>query len=549
MKIFATALLFALLCISYLPTHAQFKLVAEGPKFEEPEEGFAKILQLKNGNTFYIHITAKDGINVRVYDASHKEKAVKTISPAYESLIIENRDAVRGIFEMNNDVLVFMYKEDKEDKLPRLHRLNFDGTSGNLKKQDIIAVGKYTWRNRPMLGSYTYFYVRKDPDSDNYALAMFDELTEDNTKRLEIVHYNSANSEISRKFCFLPNENEAKSFFNDMVVLGNEKICVLLKYTQKGAKRGTWINKEMMVIIEKGKAAVEFVKLDNPDDINSYYCTAKYNASTKKILYISAVTSSAIIKDGYDIKLYMIDPITKKAELVPEVGHSEKLNTTYKETLDQKENYQGMPQNILINEDGSFTILYEEMTDIGTQNGVSGTELGTIAVSEHDMNGKFVSDYLIPMAHWIPDYKQNPFPFYISKREMVPQLLSKNIQYKSFVFFKGIKKAYILFNDTYRNNDIINAKKEGRFGTETKSKIVRVMAITGNCSAFMFKLDGSDILPKRNYLFEEKKGAQSALALLTISDYNKKNNTYATLMLDKSNTKSKMVSVVWQQAD
>ena len=112
MKTVTAVLLVVLLFMGYLPTNAQFKLIAEGPKFEEPEDGFAKILQLKNGNTFYIHITAKDGINVRVYDASHKEKAVKTISPAYESLIIDNRDAVRGIFEMNNDVLVFIYKED-----------------------------------------------------------------------------------------------------------------------------------------------------------------------------------------------------------------------------------------------------------------------------------------------------------------------------------------------------------------------------------------------------------------------------------------------------
>ena len=117
MKTITTALLLALLCTGFLPSHAQFKQIAEGPKFDEPEEGFAKILQLKNGNTFYIHITPNDGIKVRVYDVDHKEKAVKTSSPAYEDLVIDNRDDVRGIFEINNDVLVFINKEDKEDKL------------------------------------------------------------------------------------------------------------------------------------------------------------------------------------------------------------------------------------------------------------------------------------------------------------------------------------------------------------------------------------------------------------------------------------------------
>ena len=122
-----------------------------------------------------------------------------------------------------------------------------------------------------MLGFYTYFYVRKDPDSDNYALAMFDESAEDNTKRLEIVHYSSANSEINRNFCFMPNDIEGKFFYGDMLVLGNEKVCVLLKYRQKGLQKGSWTNKEMMAIIEKGKAPLEFIELDYADNFDFYF--------------------------------------------------------------------------------------------------------------------------------------------------------------------------------------------------------------------------------------------------------------------------------------
>ncbi|MBK8494333.1 MAG: hypothetical protein IPL50_04415 [Chitinophagaceae bacterium] len=62
------------LLISNLPVYAQFKQIAEGPKFEEPDKGHLRIIQLKNGNTIYFHLTPKDGVNLRLYDVSHKEK-------------------------------------------------------------------------------------------------------------------------------------------------------------------------------------------------------------------------------------------------------------------------------------------------------------------------------------------------------------------------------------------------------------------------------------------------------------------------------------------
>jgi hypothetical protein len=539
MKIITTAFLLSLLCIVYLPIHAQFKIIAEGPKFEEPEEGFAKILQLKNGNTFYIHITPKDGINVRVYDANHKEKAVKTISPAYESL--DKKDEVRAIFEMNNDVVLFVNRDDDGDKLPRLHRLIFDGITGSLKKQQIIGTGKYTWRDRPFTTDpIIFFNIRKDPNSDNYAVANYDETEKDNTKRIELVQYGSDHNEINRKFCVLPDE-KGVPYFEDMVVLGKEKLAVMIDFYTKGSGKEKAQHKSMMAISEKGKP-IYFVEISGSDYGR---WMIKYNTVSKKILcFLIAAQRSTINKVEYGTLLFQTDPVTKLVEPLPDLTHSENLHKGFKDIIEEKNTYQGLPQNIVVNDDGSFTILNEEMTIITSSNG-NGTNLGTLAISTYDMNGKLRSDYLIPKLHWIQSFNQLQ-PFYLSERELTAQVLLKGNQYKSFVFINGAKNNYVLFNDTERNNDIVNAKKGARFGSDTRSKLVRVMGITGDCDAFMYKLTGDDALPNREYLFGEM-GKGHALALLTISDYNKKNNTYATLMLDKSNTKSKMVNVVWQE--
>ena len=39
-------------------TQAQFKAIAQGPVFEEPENGFSKVLQMKDGSTLFFHGTA-----------------------------------------------------------------------------------------------------------------------------------------------------------------------------------------------------------------------------------------------------------------------------------------------------------------------------------------------------------------------------------------------------------------------------------------------------------------------------------------------------------
>jgi hypothetical protein len=559
MKTITTALLLALLCIAYLPVHAQFKQIAEGPKFEEPEEGFAKILQLKNGNTFYMHVTLTEGINVRIYDASHKEKVVTTFLPSYQEL--EENDAVEGVFEINDKVIVFVNKY--ENKLLTLYRLIIDGNTGKLSQDKIIAVSKnpakYGKLRKPR--QTDFFNIRKDPNSDNYAIAVYDESEGDRTKILEIIHYSGDHTELTRKFCHLP--ISATCNFLDMVVLGPEKICVFLAFTQQYE-----IKYHIMAVIEKGTTAINYTELTIPDQLIEVYKAAKknllvpetllfgmakYNPETQKIIFAEDGLVNYDRGEWYYLSaikhiplLYMIDPVTKEVQSFQQLAQSEKLHTEFKELLDEKKKYNGRPQDIIINDDGGFTILYEEQL-FGWDKSGNRTELESIVVSRYDRNGKNISEYLVPKAQAVLTTKL--VPFYISKRAQSAQLLFRGNQYKSFAYVDGIKSKYILFNDTEKNNDIKNARKKGNLYTGlSRAKLVMIIGVTIDCNAFMYKLTGDDLFPEREYLFAEKEKSR-ALALLTVSDYNKKNNTYVTLMLDKSNMKNKMVNIVWQEPD
>ena len=73
-----------LLLLSFVLSDAQFKEIAAGPAFEEPTNGAAKLLLMKNGNTVFLRVGFKnDGVDVRMYDQQHKEilfTSFKTIS-------------------------------------------------------------------------------------------------------------------------------------------------------------------------------------------------------------------------------------------------------------------------------------------------------------------------------------------------------------------------------------------------------------------------------------------------------------------------------------
>lgn len=97
---FVCALVFMHTCI-----FAQFKIIAESKEFDEPEAGFIRILQMKDGRTVFFHFTVKDGINMRFYDAAHKEKQSRSIQASFKNL---KKAKVNGIFEINEDVIVFV---------------------------------------------------------------------------------------------------------------------------------------------------------------------------------------------------------------------------------------------------------------------------------------------------------------------------------------------------------------------------------------------------------------------------------------------------------
>src|SRR5947209_3478888 len=82
---------------------SQFKHLSESAPFEEPETGFAKVLQMKNGNTIYLHINIKEGIDIKIFDSLHRSKVSKMIEPKYNR---SKNKSIESVFEIAGNVVL-----------------------------------------------------------------------------------------------------------------------------------------------------------------------------------------------------------------------------------------------------------------------------------------------------------------------------------------------------------------------------------------------------------------------------------------------------------
>lgn len=532
----------ALLLFTQAITHAQFKVIAEGPVFDEPESGFARILQLKNGSTLFVHIAVKDGIDVKIYDAKHKQQVMKHITPEYGKLKMGSID---GIFEVNGDAVLLISEIDS--KTPVLYRVIIDGKTGSKKKEEKIAeLKKYNMGSgyAMMFGGVPMpdFYVRKDPNSDNYAVAMLNSFESDRNKRIEVVLYGADNNEISRSYYASPDNKYKYMEYIDMAVLGSEKVCVLASAYNTRASGGKE-SELVLSTLEKGKTSMTLDELSFSKDLKITNGITRYNPLTKKVVLL-AVVKGPDRKSDRICYMLSVDPATRKADKAKQL-FPQKASDKSVELFGRKSTFKGLPQNLFINNDGSFSVVFEELelvyppntsmmagaTGVHTSVRLASTELGNMAVSTYDMNGKETSCYFVPKSHYL--FYTGLSPLYHSDREGSAQQLNDGNQFKSFAYLNGKDKMYILFNDVEENAERV-----------LKGKITTIRGL-GECDGYYYTLSGGDVMPARNFVFgKEERRKDHNMGLFAISDYDRENNVYVTLKLEKEG-RDKGVKLVW----
>jgi hypothetical protein len=511
--------------------HAQFKQLAEGPVFKEPTTGFAKILQMKNGNTVFVHMSEDDAIAVRVYNPAREE--VNALNSPFTKIRNIEKSAIEGVFEINGNIVIFVSKI--ESRTPTLYRVLIDGATGSLKEEIKIA----QLNRMALFAGYALafggvpmpdFYIRKDPNSDTYAIAMFNSFESDRSKRIEIVVYGADNQELRRAYYASPEEKYKYLVYLDMALISPDMVSVLA-YGYNTNHSGGKASELILANLEKGATSVNFTELNFSKDLFVPSGLVRYNPVMKCLVLVANTQTAETRKSRYYVPyLALVDPFEKKLLGADPMHPSDNLIHRYKDPFD------GSPQNLFVNDDGTFTVVMEQLavTIMSSQYSTTyRTDFGNIAVENYDKTGRLVSDYLIPKSQRASNLALGSF--YLSRREGTAQLLFEGHQFKSFAYINGKSKGYILFNDTERNNE-----------HQQDGDLVTVSGVSST-DGFFYQLTGTDVIPKRELVFgQPEKKRDHNLGLFSISDYDQKNNVYAVLKLENESGK-KGVKVVWLQ--
>lgn len=511
----------AILCLLawlVVPAHAQFTTVAESPAFREPEDGSARILQLKNGNTLFLHYTSRSGLAIQLFDSAHRR--VDTLPPAADLASFKG-GYLDAAFETGGNAALFI--SDRELKHPRMRRLTISGITGQLQEDSVIAEPDKINLRKKKVSTASDFLVIKDPWSESYAVWMYFNTDEEADGGYQIVHYGAGHREISRAR-FKNFDHDQPFQYWDMAVIGEEQLCILgmEEYKTPELKDSTVLK---LATLDKGKIFFTFHDLKFPKGVNTVGGFIKYNPYTDQLLLMQAIKEGDKKSPKTSTYLATVKLHSMNVSYSREI-YLDKVNRKSIEVFGPKEEYAGVPQNIFIKEDGSYAIVFEEldnhvrmMNNIPT---VISTVLANVAVVDFNAEGKEVNSWMVPKRQVNQGVIMKPF--YLKNRENVQEKLNWEDQYKFFTYIPG----YILINDLDEKHKQLERGKQA------------VVRDVSNCYGYFYELRGEETIPERDLVFSPE---ERQVAIFSISDYDAGKRRLVTLKRTQENRKG--VKLVW----
>jgi len=532
-----------LLAAMLLCTHA---LIAQAPKieksaaFDEPSDGWNKVLLLKNGNTFYFHFTKKEGIELTVYNPARKVIATKEITSDLWDVRKLRTSSILGLYEINGEPVLFLMQMDQKE--PVVYRLRFNATRGNIvKEEEVDRLPRVNvWAAAAGLLNEGVV-VEKDPNSNYYAIIDFVWHKNEDDKTIKVVHYNGSHKPVNVGYYDSPDPDFRELNLIGAIVDSDRRVflCTYGASNRKGEDGHVYISKLTM-----GDSVFKTKTLDFTEDFRNTKSVFYYDYAANRLDLLTQTVASEHTsffgggtKRTYLSFLSFIDPETFLLKGVKPIQG--KMITDYAQnTLKIDDDYHGLPQQMVINKDNTISILSEEMSykvvrDSRGRTVRTLTNLGNIGISELNADGTEKKGYMISKLQTANGIWPS---LYISDRSKGRWYYKgRPTDFDSYVSFDYINtdnNRYILFNDSPRNFD----KDED----ETSRK-----AVTGktrvNTVCYSITADGL----KKFYLFGDPEGKkESNSCYIEASAYQPSNDTYATVMVEEDG-RDREAKLVW----
>ncbi len=536
------------------PTNIQYSA-----SFDEPEDGWNKVMQLSNGNTFLYNFN-RDGISIKVYDNSKKIISTKNLKSKVWDAREMKVSTIEGIYEIAGKPVVFL--QQMLERTPTLFRIVLDPATGAIVNEEQISVlDKYSFGAGYAMAfgkvDAADFYVQKDPLSDCYAVVNFNSFTSESDKRIEVVHYNGEHKEIYRT----PYDAQGFKYlrFVGMTVDADKRVFLCTYGYNTEASGG----KDSRVIVSRMNSTAKTIdhkKLEFTNDFKKTRALMQFNPGTKKIQLLTLTfknsKSNAFTGRGktfYTVLMNTIEP--EDLTITSKPLNADNADGYAKSNLKLAGGFSGLPQQMVINPDNSTTVLMEEMMHIEIRKSNSSipfgpslgpvyyrTELNAIGTAEYDTDGNEKSGIAIDKSQRAngridPLYISQKGNGYWALRGGYGQGIGmgglNNNAFMSYDYVNTGNNAYILYNDYPENFD----KPVGK-------KMKEVVAIS-DANTVACSVTGNKV--EKFYLFGTPKDDDySKFSYIESSNYSPATKTYATLMIDRDGRK-KVAKVAWVQ--
>gem|GEM_PF-1366882 len=499
------------------------------------QEGWNKVLCMKNGNTLLFHFDINRPITIKVFDTAHKLVAsqnhlckVLDINELKEAIFL-------GIYDINNEAVLFL--EQTIDNKHALVRVRFNCNDGAIIEEKIL------FQSASMINP-TVYTVMKDRHSDDYAVFCYRDIITYPTSKLELCRFNGKHELLQT--IPLDVDTKDKMFISqagaDMDDDGS--VCITLDLLNIAVYAGS----EDRSIHENSIMAAYLPRISNKfyatvvrlggDHTVSTYTRYTYNKFSEKLELLLLNQNVGMYQYGLmrgigvsvqpQLLLLGSDDLSMSANTIT----SNTTNAYLQSKTDTNNFFIASPSRMITNENGLTSIISIERLLAIDANG-KGSQLTyntsrNIGITQCNNSGKEINGLVLPVMR----YTSLPCNHLFVNTNCCSKLLFNGFVEKEYEgqftyinTYAAKTSLYILYNDAPGN---------------LSSTLEKPGAIVQNCTytdAFYYKIDSRNQIVKR-YLFGKSDVDESKSGYMESCDFNATNNTYAMLMLHRQGKKA-----------
>jgi hypothetical protein len=343
-----------------ITVHAQDSTLVLSAPIDISENGWNKLLQLKNGNTMLFHFELHKNILVKLYDGSGKEILSKKIPLSILDANMFDNDVFDGLFEGNGEVLLFISQE--LFSINSMVRIRINSSNLNLINEEVIVKSDNHFKTR-------YSYVRNKPWIDKYLVFSYDFAQQfaDTLIKAKITWYDFNNKVISETPINIAiNRDEYHKFLN-IAIDDSGSVYLAFQNSKTIQEKYLYERNIAMVYIPHGISTLYYNTIKSPNNLNisGAYFTNNDFAQTINFFMVNNYNEL-----GYrGIEFELVSTLFQYACVLPtdlSAGSIHKLSNEMssafiqKSTGDSSRKFEGAMVNYRTNDRGITTVFFEE---------------------------------------------------------------------------------------------------------------------------------------------------------------------------------------------